>query len=131
MVDRFAAAHQLERRHRTQDERKRRRRRSHELLTTRDDTTMMMMMTTSMRPTADKVTSRAAAYVAIFLVYVSLSTLHSANAWRNDRHHACGAFSFETLRLAPSCPCWPITSRRLKETSRKDNQQQQQQQHQK
>lgn len=45
--------------------------------------------------------------------------------------HACGAFSFETLRLAPSCPCWPITSRRLKETSRKDNQQQQQQQHQK
>ncbi|KAI9561935.1 hypothetical protein GHT06_012898 [Daphnia sinensis] len=45
----------------------------------------MMMMMTSMRPTADKVTGRAAAYVAIFLVYVSLSTLHSANAWRNDR----------------------------------------------
>jgi hypothetical protein len=46
---------------------------------------MMMMMATTMRATTDKVTCRTAAYVAIFLVYVSLSTLHSASAWRNDR----------------------------------------------
>lgn len=44
------------------------------------------MMTTT---TTDKVTCRMAAYVAIFLV--SLSTLHSASAWRNDRRK----FSFD------------------------------------
>lgn len=64
---------------------------SHELLTTGDDDTMLMMMTTTMRATTDKVTSRTAAYVALLLVYVSLSAMHSANAWRNDRsklkHH--------------------------------------------
>jgi hypothetical protein len=47
----------------------------------------MMMMTT----TTDKVTCRTAAYVAIFLV--SLSTLHSASAWRNDRRK----FSFDLI----------------------------------
>lgn len=47
---------------------------------------LMMMMTTT---TTDKVTCRMAAYVAIFLV--SLSTLHSASAWRNDRRK----FSFD------------------------------------
>ena len=35
--------------------------------------------------------------------------------------------NFQALRLAPSCPCWPITSRQIKETRQMDNQQQQQQ----
>jgi hypothetical protein len=66
-----------------------------------------------MTTTTDKVTCRTAAYVAIFLV--SLSTLHSASAWRNDRRK----FSFDFIFIFFSRTC--VSLLRLTFSSRCEN----------